>query len=482
MKEQINLRNLEDTRLDDEVKSTMQREFPLPENVENAKLEAFAKIRAKQEKQEYANSVAGKTRKVWKNRKVFFRSCTAAAAAAAVFSGVCITNPAFAAQIPLVGHVFEELGQSLGFSGDFSKYAKPLDETNASGENGEADTNKKNTENTESGAEETGKTLYSAAKNGMTVTLSEVYCNDVALYVSMILQTEEKFPETLTMQESGAPVISVMDSTLKFSYNDQEMYCGEYLDGRMVDDYTYAGVLRYDLKYSADNTELPESFSVELSIPRIVGDKPNQEQPEMPEDIRAEYEKAMADNGLSTADEDYENFTEEQKELEHQLFTKMWNSYAERYPDTAKYPNSYTNWWVEGPWNFSIDVTKDHSQTIVKEINDINENNIGLVSVTKTPFELTVEDSGNIDCFTVVLDADGDIMPTGTFGGNANTMPVQDRDVSKVDIYICDYLEYMDELKGYYWSEDYEENKKTKTFRQLLDERALYHKEVSFQE
>lgn len=40
--------------------------------------------------------------------------------------------------------------------------------------------------------------------------------------------------------------------------------------------------------------------------------------------------------------------------------------------------------------------------------------------------------------------------------------------------------EYMDELKGYYWSDDYEEKAKTKTFKQLLDERAVASAEVHF--
>ncbi|MCI5530802.1 MAG: hypothetical protein MR406_11775, partial [Blautia sp.] len=163
-------------------------------------------------------------------------------------------------------------------------------------------------------------------------------------------------------------------------------------------------------------------------------------------------------------------------------FVKMQNAYDERYPDTMEMPNQYENWWVDGPWEFTFDVTKDDSQTVVKEINDVDENGIGLVSVTKTPFEITVQDGQNYNTFTVVLDAEGELMDTGKFGGNTNVLAIGDHDVSKVDVYICDHDEYMDELKGYYWSEDYEEKKKEKTFKQLLDERALYHKEVSFAE
>ena len=44
----------------------------------------------------------------------------------------------------------------------------------------------------------------------------------------------------------------------------------------------------------------------------------------------------------------------------------------------------------------------------------------------------------------------------------------------------ADYYEYMDELKGYYWSDDYEEKAKTKTFKQLLDEPVVAGTEVHF--
>ena len=47
-------------------------------------------------------------------------------------------------------------------------------------------------------------------------------------------------------------------------------------------------------------------------------------------------------------------------------------------------------------------------------------------------------------------------------------------------LYVCDYMEYMDELKGYYYSSDYEEKAKEKTFKQLLDERCVYSEKVSF--
>ena len=462
MKKQMEFLQLEHTQMDDTIQKVMQREFPLPEQVKKAQAEAFSKIRASQEQkstpelQQSAKKTAEK-KTTHKKQHFFFKACAGFAAAAAVFSGVCITNPAFAAQIPLLGHVFEKLGESLGFSGDFQKYAKV-------------------------------ENINSQTANGMTVTLSEVYCNDAALYVSLVIESEDTFPETMNFQDSDTPLINLYDSTLKFSYSEREEQLfgvANALDGKMVDEHTYAGVLRYDLSYSntfmkEETIEIPEQFTVEFHIPQISGLKPDGKLPEMPEDLRAEYEQAMRDNGLGLTDEDYANFTEEQKEIEHQLFTKMNNAYDERYPDTWEQPNQYENWWVDGPWDFTFDVTKDHSQTIVEEINDVDENGLGLVSVTKTPFELTIDDGNGADYFTVVLDADGNILDNGKFGGDTNVLAIGGRDISHIDIYICDYVEYMDELKGYYWSDDYDEKKKTKSFKQLLDERALYHREMIF--
>lgn len=462
MKKQIEFPQLEHTHLDDTIQKVMQRDFPLPEQVKNAQTEAFSKIRASQEQkstpelQQSAKKTAEK-KTTHKKQHFFFKACAGFATAAAVFSGVCIVNPTFAAQIPLIGHVFEKLGESLGFSGDFQKYAKV-------------------------------ENINSQTANGMTVTLSEVYCNDAALYVSLVIESEDTFPETMNFQDSDTPLINLYDSTLKFSYSEREEQLfgvANALDGKMVDEHTYAGVLRYDLSYSntfmkEETIEIPEQFTVEFHISQISGLKPDGKLPEMPEDLRAEYEQAMKDNGLGLTDEDYANFTEEQKEIEHQLFTKMNNAYDERYPDTWEQPNQYENWWVDGPWDFTFDVTKDHSQTIVEEINDVDENGLGLVSVTKTPFELTIDDGNGADYFTVVLDADGNILDNGKFGGDTNVLAIGGRDISHIDIYICDYVEYMDELKGYYWSDDYDEKKKTKSFKQLLDERALYHREMTF--
>ncbi|MDO5539534.1 MAG: DUF4179 domain-containing protein [Eubacteriales bacterium] len=555
MKKQIDFNSAKEARLDEQIKKTMQRDFPLPDCVDAAKNTAFAQIRNKQMKQEYANGVAQKQKDKRRLRSAFVRGAGGLAAAAAVFSVVCISNPALAANIPLVGHIFEEIGSSLGFSGNYSKYVQPLTEENliAASEVSESETV---SETDGDAAAPVSDSAYSKTVNGVTMTLSEVYCNDAALYLSLLIESEDVFPETFTDQ-MGKQSLNLYDSYGEFSYNSEKIYLSNYLDGKFVDDHTYAAVLRIDLQETNTGMErekfedakkefvaellgmsieevekdtdaayekaaealgqevlydnlsdvggpsfmdylteisIPEEFTVNLDIPMIVGTLPQDQQtrPEMPQELLDEYHAGLVENGLGDMVNDmdvYKNFTDEQKQIEHELFTQMHRKYNEMYPEAAQYPSKYENWWLDGPWNFEISVKRNHEDSVVKEINDIDENGLGVVSVTKTPFEITVETQepdisqspSGAGYFVVALDADGEIMPYGS-GGRINVWAIQDRDISRVDIYLCDYIEYLDELKVYYWSDTYETDKETKTFKQLLDERALYHTEVTFEE
>ena len=385
---------------------------------------------------------------------------------------------------------------------------------------------------------------YSKTVDGTTVTLSEVYCNEMALYLSMTIHTEDKFPDTFITSD-GKPNIKLSEnSTVKYDYMDEKSNLfNAYLDGKMLDDNTYAGVLRipvedmtvddagwtkfYEVRnaffkekgidvdsedfsfdklaqtlgmdeYSDENLpqvggpaisdyvkdiKVPDRFAMELDLKDIVGTLPDDQDttPDIPQDLRDEYNQKMAEHGISTDDADYESLTEEQKDLEHQFFTEMWNEYFERYPEAIEGNNRYNSWTLKGDWKFNVDVEKNTSDTVKKDVNVVDENGDGVLSITKTPFEITMKmQDPEAKYFAVMLDANGDIMPYGGVSNSNNTYAIQDRDISTVYIYLCDYYEYMDELKGYYWSDDYEEKAKTKTFKQLLDERAVASAEVHF--
>ena len=567
-------------RNDNAIEEIMQAEFPLPKQAEDAKNEAFARIREMaadsgnventenmvrrltEKSTKKSTGSSGKkssvTAKSHKKFKAVYKTALGLTAAAAVFSAVCITNPAFAENIPLVGNVFKQLGNSLGFYGDYSKYAKQLTDSTEDALSADADGSQEGSSNSQNAQAENQNTTendnsdktkddqsYSKTVDGTTVTLSEVYCNELALYLSMTIHTEDKFPDTFITSD-GKPDIKLSEnSTVKYDYMDgKSNLFNAYLDGKMLDDNTYAGVLRipvedmtvddagwtkfYEVRnaffkekgidvdsedfsfdklaqvlgmdeYSDEklpqvggpaisdyvkDIKVPDRFAMELDLKDIVGILPDDQDttPDIPQDLRDEYNQKMEEHGISTDDADYESLTEEQKDLEHQFFTEMWNEYFERYPEANEGNNRYNSWTLKGDWKFNVDVEKNTSDTVKKDVNVVDENGDGVLSITKTPFEITMKmQDPETKYFAVMLDANGDIMPYGgVANGNADTYAIQDRDVSTVYIYLCDYYEYMDELKGYYWSDDYEEKAKTKTFKQLLDERAVAGTEVHF--
>ena len=571
-------------RNDNVIEEIMQADFPLPKQAEDAKNEAFSRIRematasgnmentenmmqrlpekSTEKSTKKSTESSGKkstgTVKSHKKFKAVYKTALGLTAAAAVFSTVCITNPAFAENIPLVGNVFKQLGNSMGFYGDYSKYAKQLTESTEDTQPADTDESQEDGSNPQSAQAEDKNTTennnadkpkdnesYSKTVDGTTVTLSEVYCNEMALYLSMTIHTEDKFPDTFITSD-GKPNIKLSEnSTVKYDYMDgKSNLFNAYLDGKMLDDNTYAGVLRipvedmtvddagwtkfYEVRnaffkekgidvdsedfsfdklaqtlgmdeYSDEklpqvggpaisdyvkDIKVPDRFTMELDLKDIVGTLPDDQDttPDIPQDLRDEYNQKMAEHGISTDDADYESLTEEQKDLEHQFFTEMWNEYFERYPEANAGNNRYNSWTLKGEWKFSVDVEKNTSDTVEKDVNVVDENGDGVLSITKTPFEITMKiQDPEIKYFAVMLDANGDIMPYGgVANSNANTYAIQDRDVSTVYIYLCDYYEYMDELKGYYWSDDYEEKAKTRTFKQLLDERAVAGTEVYF--
>ena len=567
-------------RNDNAIEEIMQAEFPLPKQAEDAKNEAFARIREMaadsgnventenmvrrltEKSTKKSTGSSGKkssvTAKSHKKFKAVYKTALGLTAAAAVFSAVCITNPAFAENIPLVGNVFKQLGNSLGFYGDYSKYAKQLTDSTEDAQSADADGSQEGSSNSQNVQVEDQNTTenhnadktkddqsYSKTVDGTTVTLSEVYCNELAMYLSMTIHTEDKFPDTF-IRSDGKPDIKLSEnSTVKYDYMDgKSNLFNAYLDGKMLDDNTYAGVLRipvedmtvddagwtkfYEVRnaffkekgidvdsedfsfdklaqvlgmdeYSDEklpqvggpaisdyvkDIKVPDRFAMELDLKDIVGTLPDDQDttPDIPQDLWDEYNQKMAEHGISTDDADYESLTEEQKNLEHQFFTEMWNEYYERYPEANEGNNRYNSWTLKGDWKFNVDVEKNTSDTVEKDVNVVDENGDGVLSITKTPFEITMKmQDPETKYVAVMLDANGDILPDGgVANGNAGTYAIQDRDISTVYIYLCDYYEYMDELKGYYWSDDYEEKAKTKTFKQLLDERAVADTEVHF--
>lgn len=388
---------------------------------------------------------------------------TAAAAAMAVFAGVCYQNPVWASNLPLIGHIFERMEEKLPYGEDYKDYAKPLGDNQGESQDGE-----------NSGA-------FTRTVDGTTVTLSEIYCSGSALYVSMLIESETPFPDTLIAQW-GSPVVNVTTEE-NYSFNPKAQI-GQYIaEGEFTDDNTYAGVIRIDLnerniddsllsqklaeaeangeefiydqkvmdEYGVKAVEIPDEFTVELNISRIVGDLANPEELDTghtPEELEAMPE-------------------EEWQAVMNEAYSKG---------DWGQYPNKHENWWRDGSWNFALDVSVDKSKMQTAEVNQMNEDGAGVESVTKTPFEITVNEQyaegvPREEYFPVIVDAKGNVMDETGSAGSANTVSVKNHDISTIYVYLCDYTEYMDELKSH---------KEEEGFKELMDEKAKFAAEVHF--
>ena len=51
----------------------------------------------------------------------------------------------------------------------------------------------------------------------------------------------------------------------------------------------------------------------------------------------------------------------------------MWNEYFERYPEANEGNNRYNSWTLKGDWKFNVDVEKNTSDTVEKDVNVVDE-------------------------------------------------------------------------------------------------------------
>lgn len=384
-----------------------------------------------------------------RRKKRFRRTVLGAGSAAAVLGGVLLVgtvDPVLASQIPLIGHLFEKVEHEVSYKGDFSKDAVWLLTEENAGEEQNAGKEERGT------VQDAGKEgaiqdnaadgTYIRTSGGVTVTIAEMACSRDAVYLSVKLENEDGFPEDWNKIENWKGYqfdydIIYLDAEAEIEGMDDVFAGVNKLEGKFEDQHTFVGVIRAEFgSRSADQkVELPDEFRMKLKLTNI-------------------YSKIKSTE------------TEMVKHPEGDVRSHLVQKYEE-------YP---------GEWDFAFDINLNGSQLETVEIHKTNENGEGIAKVERTAYEITAEpmipESANGDDYlTVICDADGDLLETQ---GNIEVYQIYGRNTDKVYVYLCDYVEYMDHLKGYYWSKDYEEKKQTKTFAEYLDEHALFGTEVTF--
>lgn len=517
---------------------------------------------------------------------------TAAGTAAAVFAaGVfCVSNPAIAAKLPVIGHIFEDIGETAPYPGNFSEVATVLTEedgtavgdaagadgsgagdgvqedgsaavnsaqgdrstaadgvqmadvdgtqssatqtadrqdsgtgasgvqtadgqdsgTGASGiqaadgqDSGTADSEVQaaDADGTQGSATQAADAKYTQTSDGLTVTLSEVYCNDLSLYLTMQVQSEEPMTE-LAVYEGEASLFLTGDVQLDFMEKSVPGLAGGNVYGKLIDENTFIGIYRLDLAeattdYSAYDAELerleaegadvmtdanqeklnalltrtglPEQFHVQFTFDQIVGEKAA---PLSIHDVLG-LENPTEEDLMAMSDEEWHAYMQD-------LYAKV--------PDYNDYPNQYHHIWFDGPFTFDLDVTVDRERTKVVQVDgdSADDGSVHVKSVTLTPFELSADVVYPVgeDGILQAVDAQGKRLSNGTHGGSTDMYAIDGHDMSKVDLYYLPWDAFEQSVKGLKgdYFDTHETNEDGKTLKDLLEENSTYHREIVFEE
>lgn len=335
------------------------------------------------------------------------------------------THPALASRLPFIGHLFEEVEEDITYPGKYSENAEIL----ISGEEAEK---------IEKGEAE--ESVYSQISNGVTVTISEVYYNDYNLYLAIRIHWEEGVPEDFAYRNKNRNYEKV-SIWAKCLFDGKLWAHLDEAQGHFIDDSTFVGIIQKDRHAQTVDTneivEIPDNYKLKINMVSIHDDN-----------YAIAPKKSIGYRTMVAVDE-------------------KWEAYE-----------------FEGEWNFEMDVQKDASKTMTVDVNRMGQEGIGIRQIMKTPYEIGAdiivpEGKDPVDYMTVICDANGDLLPS--HGSMAELYNIYEQDVSKVYVYVCDSREYFNELKGYFWSQDYEEKRKEKTFAEYLSEYALVSAEVAFE-
>ncbi len=370
-------------------------------------------------------------KKLHRKRTVFRYSAAAAGILAALCAGVLLaSNPALAAKLPLIGHIFSRIQEKVSYKGNFSDDAKIYIEDDAAKELSDSKTPTAKAKADPSSEKQTENPLVQTS-GGLTVTVSEANCSTQALYLALCIENEEAFPADFikTQNMDGyLPDYDLLSLESSSYYNvpgltkkDRPAGGGYatpyYIEGQFVDDHTFIGIIQVsldeDLRSSAaatlssdkKNAALPAEFIYYLEISDIYADL-------------LQYEETYA-----TDPETHEQVSLSEPLKKH----------------------------YKGKWNFAIPVSMNKADTKTVEINKKNKNGVGIGSVEKTNFEIKAElllpeGAQPYDYLVVICDADGKRLESQ--GGNSEVFSTYGRDTQTVYVYVYDYIKYMDELKG----------------------------------
>lgn len=179
-------------------------------------------------------------------KKVFIRIMATSAAfclafAFIFFAVISIYMPVYARTIPFFGSAFAFVQDKLYCAGIYSNYAFEIGDT--------------------------------ATDNGISITMSEVYCDGTNLYVSFVVESEKAFSEMssgdyyMKKQLHYESEAYIIDGANRIKI-DKSLGVGvSGLEGEFLDEYTFVGIETFSL--DGDASDFPSEFEFEMKINSI---------------------------------------------------------------------------------------------------------------------------------------------------------------------------------------------------------------------
>ena len=221
-----------------------------------------------------------------KKRKKLWIGCGSAAAAFAVTVLFCVSNPALAAKLPVIGSLFAGLEDDFAFTGDYSDRAEVLTppETVVEAPASESESERA-VDHAESNAAETAETpegLYTVSDRGITLTASEIYCDGLSVFLSMQFYSEEPLGYNyqwnsdgeIVRDEAGNPITEPATVYLVGSAGIDGMEVTEFgstdFHVEQLDEHHFNGMIKTDLP--SELLGKAGSHQISISLSRILAD------------------------------------------------------------------------------------------------------------------------------------------------------------------------------------------------------------------
>lgn len=384
-----------------------------------------------------------------------------AAAVILVSIGICVANPSFAASIPVLGNIFAKVQEVFPFGRIPEDETTKLYDENTrlpQGTNEKSNLIVGSDPNLSDGTVESETVIsgegtkdegfiYRDQDDGITVTFTEYYASNQAIFFGVCIESEEAFPVFAVMGDTDYQLIQA-NTKEQYSFRDTEVGGVRNIEGRLEDAHTFAGIMRVDY----DSINIDDS-KYEAAC-REAGEK-GEELPAVTEETWDLYMDRY----------------EVPKEFDVEIKIESLRGYCREEID-AESGNQYR---VRGNWEFpSCRIEKSKADVRTIQVGEVNEQGIGLDKIEISPVELTLHpiEPANRLTFAAALDKNGKRLTSGS--SNAYELATAGHDISTVTVYLCDYDEYMDEIKAYALEDD-------EKFKDALEDKALFRTVVDTQ-